>query len=60
MLNCNSCDYYSMVNGKKICDFTDHLFLKNPIDMDKYPCRDTSYNSYLLKNEKKEDISIVA
>jgi len=60
MLNCNSCDYLSIGKGKKICEFADHLFLKNPLDMDKYPCQDISYNSYLMKNEKNQEISIVA
>jgi hypothetical protein len=60
MLNCNSCDYLSNEKGKKICEFSDHLFTKNPLDMDKYPCQDISYDSYLLKNEGKDDINIVA
>lgn len=60
MLNCNSCDYFSMAKGKKLCEFADHLFLRNPVDMDIYPCQDISYDSYLSKNEKNEDINIVA
>jgi hypothetical protein len=60
MLNCNSCDYFSMQKGKKLCEFSDHLFIKNPLDMDKYPCQDLNYDSYLLRIEKKEDIDIVA
>jgi len=59
MLNCNSCDYFSMEKGKKLCEFSDHLFIKNPLDMDKYPCQDLTYDSYLLKI-KNEDIDIVA
>lgn len=60
MLNCNFCDYLSTEKGKKICEFADHLFLKNPVDLDKYPCQDLSYDSYLLRIEKNEDVGIVA
>ena len=60
MLNCTICDYYSNDKGKKVCEFADYLFLKNPADMDSYPCKDISYDSYLSKSENKEDVSIVA
>jgi hypothetical protein len=60
MLECHLCDYYSVKKGKKACEFSDHIFVKNPIDMDKYPCEDMTYDSFLLKNENEKDISIVA
>ncbi|HEX2926189.1 MAG TPA: hypothetical protein VHP38_08020 [Ruminiclostridium sp.] len=60
MLNCSFCDYYSQEKGKKVCLFSDHLFIKNPLDMKNYPCQDMSYQDYLSKQEKKDDIEIVA
>lgn len=59
MLNCNLCDYYSQEKGKKVCRFAEHLFVKNPSDMNRYPCQDMSYQDYLLK-QTKEDVEIVA
>lgn len=60
MLNCGYCDYYLTENGKKICEFSNHLFLKNPLDMDKYPCLDISYDSYLSCKENKDNMEVVA
>lgn len=60
MLNCALCDYYSVKKGKKVCEFADYLFAKNPADMETYPCKDLSYNFYLSKKEKKEEIDVVA
>jgi len=60
MLNCDSCDYFSIKKNPKLCGFADHLFLKNPLVMDEYPCQDISYDSYLLKNKKNEAMTIVA
>jgi hypothetical protein len=60
MLECGYCNYYSNINGKKSCEFSGHLFVKSPENMDKYPCKDISYDSYLRRKEKLKDISIVA
>jgi len=60
MLDCALCNYYSIEKGKKVCEFADYLFAKNPADMKSYPCKDLSYDSYLSKNDKKEEIDIVA
>lgn len=60
MLECNLCNYYSVRKGKKACEFSDHIFVKNPADMDRYPCEDITYDAYLSKNEKKKNISSVA
>ncbi len=60
MLNCNHCDYYLSENGKKTCEFSEHLFLKNPQDMEKYPCQDISYDSYISAKENKESMEVVA
>lgn len=60
MLNCSLCDYYSQEKGKKVCLFSDHLFVKSPSDMKHYPCEDMSYQDYLSKQEKKDNIEIVA
>lgn len=58
MLNCDYCDYYSAEKGKKFCEFSDHLFLKNPLDLDKYPCEDISFANYLEKKENKNDMNV--
>lgn len=60
MLECSLCDYYFQEKGKKICLFADHLFVKSPSDMKHYPCRDMSYQDYLSKQQKKENIETVA
>ncbi|MDF2984800.1 MAG: hypothetical protein K0R50_310 [Eubacterium sp.] len=60
MLNCSYCDYYSAEKGKKVCQFADHLFIKNPADLKNYPCEDMSYDEYLSKQDKKNVIEIVA
>lgn len=61
MLNCSYCDYYSYQKGKKVCEFSDHLFVKNPTDMDKYPCEGLTFHSYLEKQrESIADVEIVA
>lgn len=61
MLDCSYCDYYSVSKGKKVCEFSGHLFTKNPLEMDIYPCGDKSYDSYLLEQEEKKDhLNIVA
>ncbi|WP_133051117.1 hypothetical protein [Ruminiclostridium hungatei] len=60
MLDCGYCDYYSQEKGKKVCTFTGHLFLKNPSDMESYPCRNLSYQEYLINQQTKEQSEIVA
>lgn len=60
MLECSLCDYYSVSKGKKTCEFTRHVFIKNPVNMDKYPCKDMSYESFLLKNKTNKDDNRVA
>ncbi len=60
MLNCSYCDYYSQEKGKKVCTFTEYLFIKNPSDMKYYPCEELSYQDYLSKSETKNDMEVVA
>ncbi len=60
MLDCSYCDYFTQEKGKKECTFTGHLFLKNPLDMESYPCRNLSYQEYLLNQNTREQSEIVA
>ncbi len=60
MLNCTICNYYSIEKDNKVCKFADYLFLKDPADMDIYPCKDISYDSYLLKSKSEEIVIILA
>lgn len=59
MLNCTLCDYYSINGGKKVCEFAGHLFIKNPADMEVYPCQDISYDSYMMRKENNEIETVI-
>lgn len=60
MLNCNLCDYYSNKKGAKKCDFSGFHFVKNPVDMEKYPCANISYEEFLAQQESSDAEEIVA
>lgn len=54
MLLCDSCNYYSEANDKRKCEFTEHIFTKEIHDMEKYPCENTIYETYLNSISEEE------
>lgn len=59
MVFCDACNYYSEKNGKKKCEFAKESFTQELYDMDKYPCEEISYDSY-LESSTKEDLQRVS